>query len=148
VDLVKAYDRVDRQVLWDVLERRGVPERMARLIRNMHEGATAQVRVDGQLSTPFVLEMGLKQGSAIASLLFNIYLGAIIEEAHKEMHKHKDLGLKLVPHKRKGGVLIRSSRGPSRSGAQLAADLRYPVRGRCGGDSAVSGRTAANDHHI
>jgi hypothetical protein len=49
----------------------------------MHEGAFASVRLEGDMSEPFVMQRGLKQGSCIAPLLFNVFFGAIIAESRK-----------------------------------------------------------------
>lgn len=84
VDFVKAYDRVDRELLWKVLEKRKVPAVIISLIRSFHEGASAAVRVDGSLAEPFTLSVGLKQGSSLSPLLFNIFLGAIMEEVQQQ----------------------------------------------------------------
>ena len=80
VDLTKAYDKVDRDILWMVLERRGVPVKLLNLLKGLLVGAVARVRVNGKFSEQFILERGLKQGSAITPLLFNIVLGAIMQE--------------------------------------------------------------------
>jgi hypothetical protein len=88
VDLTKAYDRVDRGLLWKVLRRRGVPEKILRVNQQLHEGAMAKVRVDGELSGEFELCRGLKQGSAIAALLFNIYLGVVVEAVQQEARRY------------------------------------------------------------
>jgi hypothetical protein len=50
VDLTKAYDRVNRDVLWLVLARAGVPRKLIALIKAMHVGAKAYVRIDGVLA--------------------------------------------------------------------------------------------------
>ena len=44
IDLQKAYDSVDRELLWVVLARFGVPEKMLTVIRQLHEGMRARVR--------------------------------------------------------------------------------------------------------
>ena len=47
IDLQKAYDSVDRELLlWFVLARFGVPEKMLTVIRQFHEGIRARVRTD------------------------------------------------------------------------------------------------------
>ena len=46
VDLQKAYDSVDRELLWKVLARAGVPEEMIVVIRQFHDGMQARVRMD------------------------------------------------------------------------------------------------------
>ena len=46
IDLQKAYDSVDRELLWVVLARFGVPENMLTAIRWFHERMGARVRTD------------------------------------------------------------------------------------------------------
>ena len=47
IDLQKAYDTVDRTLLWQVLTRIGVPPQMIAVIRQLHDGMRACVRPDG-----------------------------------------------------------------------------------------------------
>ena len=47
IDLQKAYDSVDRALLWEVLARFGVPPRMIKVIRMFHDGMRARVQMDG-----------------------------------------------------------------------------------------------------
>ena len=44
VDLIKAYDSVDRTLLWAVFARFGVPPRMLAAICLFHDGMQAHVR--------------------------------------------------------------------------------------------------------
>ena len=43
IDLTKAYDSLDRALLWTVLARFGVPQRMISVIRQFHDGMRACV---------------------------------------------------------------------------------------------------------
>ena len=43
IDLIKAYDSVDRTLLWTVLARFGVPHDMISVIRQFHDGMRAYV---------------------------------------------------------------------------------------------------------
>ena len=80
VDLQKAYDSVDRELLWKVLARAGVPEEMIAVIRQFHDGMEAQVRMDdGELTDWFEVIHGLRQGCVLSPLLFNIFFAAAIE---------------------------------------------------------------------
>ena len=45
-DLAKAYDSVDRMLLWEVLARFGAPPRMIKVIRMFHDGMRARVQLD------------------------------------------------------------------------------------------------------
>ena len=75
IDLTKAYDSVDRSLLWDVLDRFGVPPRMLAVIREFHTGMQACVRLDDEeCSDKFDMGQGLRQECVLAPLLFNIFL--------------------------------------------------------------------------
>ena len=53
IDLVKSYDKIDRDVLWLLLSRRGVPSNLINVIKGLHVGAQARVREAGQFSEAF-----------------------------------------------------------------------------------------------
>ena len=75
IDLAKAYDSVDRVLLWEVLARFGVPPRMIKVIRMFHDGKRARVQLDdGDFSAWFNVCQGLRQGCALSPLLFNMFL--------------------------------------------------------------------------
>ena len=79
VDLQKAYDTVDRTLLWQVLTRIGVPPQMIAVIRQFHDGMRACVRPDdGVCSDWFGVEQGLRQGCVLSPLLFNIFFAAVL----------------------------------------------------------------------
>ena len=76
-DLQKAYDSVDRSLLWEILARYGVPRRLIAVISQFHEGMRACVRYDnGDCSEEFNVEQGLRQGvCAIPSTVQHILRG-------------------------------------------------------------------------
>jgi hypothetical protein len=93
VDLTKAYDTVQRPILWEILKRWGVPSILLRNIRQFHEGATAKIRFDdGEFSDTFELRVGLKQGAVFSPLLFNIFFTTITNAANS---KYRDQNLNI-----------------------------------------------------
>ena len=81
IDLTKAYDKINREVLWKILHRYGLPEEMIKIIIGFHEGATAAIQLNGELSPSRIpLNHGLKQGSVLSPVLFNIFFGVLIKE--------------------------------------------------------------------
>ena len=79
VDLHRAYDSVDRELLWEVLTRFGVPTKMLKSIRNLHEGMRARVRTDdGKHSEWFDVTQGPRQGCVISPLLFIVFFAAAL----------------------------------------------------------------------
>ena len=73
IDLQKAHDSFDRTLLWWVLARFGVPPQMIEVIRQFHDGMRECVRNDdGRCSEWFQVAQGLRQGSVLSLLLFNV----------------------------------------------------------------------------
>ncbi|CAM9955242.1 unnamed protein product [Sphacelaria rigidula] len=80
VDLQKAYDSVNRELLWQLLARAGIPDEMIGVIRQFHDGMKARVRMDnGGLSEWFEVTQRLRQGFVLSPLLFNVFLAAALE---------------------------------------------------------------------
>ena len=51
IDLTKAYDSVDREVLWIILARPGMPPMMLAIILQFHNGMRARLKThDGRYS--------------------------------------------------------------------------------------------------
>ena len=79
VDLQKAYDTVDRTLLWQVLTRIGVPPQMTAVIQQFRYRMRAYVRPDdGICSDCFEVEQELRQGCVLPPLLFNIFFAAVL----------------------------------------------------------------------
>ena len=53
IDLVKAYDKISRLVLYKILERRGCPSKLLDLIKILHDETRAQIKYKSMLSEHF-----------------------------------------------------------------------------------------------
>ena len=80
VGLEKAFDRVPGKVLWWALRSVGVEEWAVRVIQGMYSNARSRVRVNGQYSEEFGVEVGVHQGSVLSPLLFILVLEALSQE--------------------------------------------------------------------
>ena len=101
IDLTKAYDFVDRTLLWRVLARFGVPQKMISTIRIFHDGMRVYIRLDDWVCSGwFVGEQGLHLGCVLAPLLFNIFFAIFINVAYTCLKAEKDIMDTLV-HLRK-----------------------------------------------
>ena len=97
IDLQKAYDSVDQELLWVVLARFGVPEKMLTVMRQFHEGMRARVRTDDdEHSEWFDVTQGLRQECALSPLLFNIFFAAVTEAAVIRFSEDPDIVRDLV----------------------------------------------------
>ena len=122
IDLTKAYDSVDRTLLWKVLARFGVPQRMISVIRQFHDGMRTCVRIDdGECWEWFPVDQGLRQGCVLAPLLFNIFFAAVTHMAFTRFKADKDIMDALVGLREKTGI---GKRGATTAGdAALAMSL-------------------------
>ena len=75
--MVKAFDRVPRELLWIVLERFGVPAKLIRLIRVLHDSFRVKFDIDG-VSCILDCIIGVKQGDILGPLLFVFFIAAIM----------------------------------------------------------------------
>eukprot|EP00954_Amorphochlora_amoebiformis_P011955 933833-Amorphochlora_amoeboformis.AAC.1 len=94
IDLSKAYDTVSRKLLWPLLERYGLPTKLVSLVRSMHEGMQARLRLDTDLSESFPIENGLRQGCVMAPTLFNLFFAAVFYAAFHDLQEEK--GIQIV----------------------------------------------------
>ena len=83
IDMEKAFDRVPREVIWWALRRKGVSEKLVRGVQEMYKDVATAVRLDGQHSEYFPVEVGVHQGSVLSPLLF----AAIMDEATRDLEK-------------------------------------------------------------
>uniref|UniRef100_A0AAR2LJT3 Reverse transcriptase domain-containing protein n=1 Tax=Pygocentrus nattereri TaxID=42514 RepID=A0AAR2LJT3_PYGNA len=77
VDLEKAYDRVPRDILWEVLWEYGVPGLLLRAIQSLYSRSESCVRILGIKSDSFRVSVGLRQGCALSPLLFVIFMDRV-----------------------------------------------------------------------
>jgi len=61
IDLTKAFDTVNRDLLWKV-SKFGCPAHFLQMLHAFHNGMPARVRVGGHESDPFDVLVGVKQG--------------------------------------------------------------------------------------
>ena len=136
IDLTKAYDSVNRTLLWTVLARFGVPQNMISVIRQSHNGMQACVRLDDRVcSRWFAVEQGLSQGWLLASLLFNIFFAAVINVASTRFKADEGIMDALVHLRKKRGA---GGRGEATAGESV---LATPLWGMLyAGDAGVVSR--------
>ena len=84
IDYSKAFDCVDHQKLWKILEEMGIPDHLTCLLRNLYAGQQATVRSGHGTTDWFQIEKGVHQGCILSPCLFNLYVEYIMRNAGLE----------------------------------------------------------------
>ncbi len=82
VDLEKAFDRVPRGILWEVLQEYGVGGPLLRAVRSLYCRSRSLVRIAGSKSDLFPVHVGLRQGCPLSPVLFIIFMDRISRRSH------------------------------------------------------------------
>ena len=85
MDLEKAYDRVDRKALWEVLRMYGVGSKLLAGVKSFYDGSRACVRVSGSESEWFGVKVGLRQGCVMSPWLFNVFIDGVVREVKSRL---------------------------------------------------------------
>ena len=77
VDITKAYDSVNRSVLWAKLSSLGFNGEFLGCLQALYTGDSVDSVVNGVSTCPVYLKRGLRQGCSLSPLLFAIYISDI-----------------------------------------------------------------------
>ena len=66
LDLEKAYDRVDRDAMWNVLRLYGIGGRLLQGVKSLYVSSKTCVRVENEMSEWFPVRVGLRQGCVMS----------------------------------------------------------------------------------
>ena len=87
IDYTKAFDYVDHNKLWKILQEMGIPDHLTCLLRNLYADQEATVRTEHGTADWFQIGKGVCQGCILSSCLFDLYpeyimLNARLGDAH------------------------------------------------------------------
>ena len=83
-DYAKAFDCVDHNKLWKILQEMGIPEHLTCLLRNPYAGQEATVRTGHGTTDWFQIGKGVHQGCILSPCLFNFYAKYIMRNTGLE----------------------------------------------------------------
>ncbi|BHF82832.1 hypothetical protein SprV_0802597100 [Sparganum proliferum] len=84
VDLTKAFDTVNREGLWRIMQKFICPEQFIEMGRQLYDGMIARVTDNGAVSEAFAVTNGVKQGCALAPTLFSLMFSAMLMDAYRD----------------------------------------------------------------
>ena len=81
IDYVKAFDCVQHNKLWKILQEMGIPDHLTCLLRNLHAGQEATVRTGHGTTDWFQMGKAGSQRGILSPCLFNLYTEYIMRNA-------------------------------------------------------------------
>ena len=80
----KAFDCVDHNKLWEILQEMGIPDHLTCLLRNLYAGQETTVRIGHVTTDWFQTGKGVHQGYILSPCLFNLHAEYIMRNAGLE----------------------------------------------------------------
>jgi len=90
IDLSKAFDRANRQNIYSILAKTGVPIELIKIIRKTHTRTKLAPKEQNKIGRKTESNIGVYQGSPLSALLFIIYTNQMMKEYEKEWEKEKE----------------------------------------------------------
>ena len=92
IDYAKAFDCVDHNKLWKILQEMGIPDDLTCILRNLYTGQEATARTGHGTTDWFQIGKGVCQGCIFSPCLFNFYAEYIMRIAGLE---EAEAGIKI-----------------------------------------------------
>ena len=74
VDFEKAFDRIDRNALWNKLQSLNISSKMSKTLRAIYASVKSCVKTQNGLTATFSCPKGVRQGCCISPILFSFFL--------------------------------------------------------------------------
>ena len=87
IDYAKAFDWVDRNKLWKILEEVGIPDHLTCLLRNLYAGQEATIRTGHGTTDWFQIRKGVRKGCILSPCFFNLYAEYIMRNVGWMKHR-------------------------------------------------------------
>ena len=100
VDYEKAFDSLDRDTLWKLLQHYGIPDKLISLIGNSYEDMACRVIHAGQLTDSFMVKTGVRQGCFLSPFLFLLAIDWIM----KKTTQNRRNGIQWTPRSQLGDL--------------------------------------------
>ena len=87
LDYAKAFDCVDHNNLWKIIQEMGIPEHLTCFLRNLYAGWEETVRAGHGTTDWSQIGKGVHQGCILSPYLFNLYAEYIMRMLDWRKHK-------------------------------------------------------------
>ena len=73
--------------MWTVFQRNGFLQKFVNIVQLFHDGMTGRVLAGGDVTGPFEISIGVKQGCVVAPVLFNTFFTRMMSLATQHLEK-------------------------------------------------------------
>lgn len=80
IDFSKAFDKLNRNFMFNILDRLQISENTLKLIKIMYSETYSFLDIDGFLSTPLNISKGVRQGCPLSALLFIMSIEPLLQK--------------------------------------------------------------------
>ena len=110
IDLNKAFDRVDHEYLWKILNKFGFPRVLIDCVKNLYSIASSRVLVNGFLTDQFNIKRSVRQGCPLSMVLFVLYLEPLVRNIAENLQGFwvYDKFIKVIVFADDFNVIVRS----------------------------------------
>jgi len=84
IDYVKAFNCLDHNKLWKIVQKMGIPDHLTCLLRNLYVGQDATIRTGHGTKEWLQIGEGVRQSCILSPCLFNLYAEDIMRNAGLE----------------------------------------------------------------
>ena len=123
VDLTKAFDTINRDLLWNILGKFNCPPTFIAILQQFHTGKCALVVMAGSLSSSFPVKVGEKQGCALASIIFNLLQVAMTHVSQRDLQSSDCV---QIEYRLDGGLFnLRHLQAKTKTFSAVISTLQY-----------------------
>ena len=84
IDFSKAFDRINRSFLMQIVDRLNINDITKKLIKLMYGETISFIELNGFLSLPISIEKGVRQGCPLSALLFDVGLEPLLRQIQSD----------------------------------------------------------------
>jgi hypothetical protein len=81
IDFKQAFNTVDRNVLWKILQQYRILNKFLNIIKTLYNGFQVKEVHNGMMSDPITTEAGVRQGCILSPTLFLILMDLVMKRA-------------------------------------------------------------------
>ena len=89
IDYAKAFECVDHNKLWKILQEMGIADHLTCLLRNLYVGQEATVRTEHGTTDWFQIGKGVRQACILSPCLFNFFFFFLLIQLLCRVHHEK-----------------------------------------------------------